>query len=177
MKKKHLIIGGLIAAFVVVIYYALKGQGPTAISYPNTQASGVPVSQAPATAYTFGSPQALPSPDLIYGPPPALPATPTYQSYNYPGNFTFGLTPDASMVAPALPAKPSAGCGCGCNDQSQGVYSDGALLVGVAANRTEQVQGGKPGAAPSSTSSIVPLPSLNLTDILHGMAPVTNLIQ
>lgn len=142
IPPEQIIIPVTIAVGVGALFYWLnKSNGPALVTSPNTDASGQPVTQTPALAYNIGTRSPAPSPDLIYGPPPALPGTPLYQSYNQaPGNL-FTLTPEGAQSALATPASDTPGDSCCCGPSSQGTFQDGALLVGVAANPSEQVRG------------------------------------
>lgn len=128
---------------MVAIWYYLRGT-PQAnlVTYPNTQASGQPASQNPATTYNIAAPSPAPSPNLIYQPPPPLPPTPAYQSFNYSPLNILGLTPQgATMVGPpATPDAPSCcSSGCGCTSCSGGgSYQDGNSSTCLASNPAQQ---------------------------------------
>jgi hypothetical protein len=166
MKKEQVIISLVVIGAVVVLYYYLKGSGsaPVQVTYPNNQASGVPASQNAATTYNIQTPRRSPDPSLIYGNPPPLPPTPSYQSYNYSPVNLLGLTPQGAsaitkLATPGKPGSPAVGpgqtdkhceCGgggcntCGCSSGS-GTYNDGGGQTCLAANAAEQANS-MPGA-------------------------------
>jgi len=151
MKQKRILIGAAIVAAIAVLWYYLRGgySGPTQTSYPNANASGLPAYQSGGVAYNFGNVQPAPDPSLIYGDPPPLPPTPSYQRFNYSPLSIFNLTPEAAQAIPAkapvgtsaAPGAPgsSPGCGCGCPNTNAPVFQDGNLDVTVAANPSEQI--------------------------------------
>lgn len=136
--KKQTLIGLTIAVVVGAIYYYLSKARPQQTQYADPQASGFPSQQIPGVVYNIGSPTPQPSPDLIYGPLPALPTTPVYQSYNYPAGNVLTLTPEAAQgVVAGGPPPTESGCCCS-GGNSQGQFQDGNLSVGLAANPSEQ---------------------------------------
>ena len=128
-KKKRWLIIAVGVAIIVVLYYYLRNANnqPQLVTYPNTQSSGVPSSQNPASTWNIAVPSAAPSPAAIYAPPLPLPPTPNFMSYNNtPVNVT-GPTTNYVQSAPATGCNGSScgGC-CGCAScPTGGTYGDG----------------------------------------------------
>jgi hypothetical protein len=123
MKLKDFGIIVSIVAGIAAIWYYLRGTpSSNLVTYPNTQASGQPASQNPATVYNIAAASPAPSPNLIYGTMPPLPATPGYQSYNYAPANILGLTPQgAASTTVASPSASGSGSGsCGCSSGGGG---------------------------------------------------------
>lgn len=168
MKKERVIIGLIFAAVVITLYYYLRNPNaqPQQIVYPNTQASGVPASQNPASTFNIAAPQAAPSPAAIYAPPLALPPAPNYQSYNYAPLNIYGLTPQAAATAP-LGSEKKCGSGC-CSSCSScptcptgGTYTDGNANQCLASNPSQ------PATNPASIKPIAFMAS-NLDSFFGG---------
>lgn len=125
--KKRWIIGAIAAAVIVALYYYLRSDnGSQLVTYPNTQASGVPASKNAAT-YNISVPSPAPSPGLVYNPP-ALPATPGFMIYNNAPVDIVGPTTYNVAALPDTPGCNGGSCGdcCGCSScPSGGVYVDG----------------------------------------------------
>jgi hypothetical protein len=163
LERVGIIVG--IVAGVIAIWYYLKGSGgPTQVVYPNGQASGVPANQNAASTYNIQGVQRGPDPSLIYGNPPPLPPTPSYQSYNYAPINILGLSPQGAPAvkvtttptasgpntAPGQKGKPAGDCcgcddGCGCSSCSGGgVYQDGGSNACLVPNAAAQARSTPP---------------------------------
>lgn len=147
MKKQHVFFGLLIAAVVIALYYYLRGNGQAMQTvYPNTQASGQPAAQNPASVFNISTGQQGPSPAAIYAPPLALPPTPGYQSYNYAPLNIYGNTAAAATTArPTLVPKCDS-CSGSCGSCSScptcptgGTYSDSNSTTCLASNPVQPV--------------------------------------
>lgn len=142
MKAEQIVIPSVIAVVVGAFYYLLKGTGqPLQVSYPNADASGLPPHQSAGVSYNFGASQPAPSPALIYMPPPPLPPTPNYQKYNYSPMNIFALTPEAAQLAQGTTQVEGSCC---CPEGNTPMFDDGNLMIGVVANKSEQVRSGDP---------------------------------
>jgi hypothetical protein len=147
MNQKRILIFGAIAAVIAVLWYYLKGTPtPQNVSYPNASGGGLPAYQSPQAMFNFGTRQPAPAPSLIWGPPPALPGTPSYQTYNYSPFNLFSLTPDAAAGAVPIAPAASGSCDCGgcCPDISCARFQDGNQGVCLADNQSQQIQGASP---------------------------------
>jgi hypothetical protein len=166
MKLQQIGIFVGIAAGVVAIWAYLKGSGQQSlVTYPNTQASGQPTYQNPASVWNIAVPSPAPSPVSIYGGnPPPLPPTPAYQNYNFSPANLLGMTPQGAAVTPVATDNPGgsqtqknvasgqpanaqpACCGggsCGCGGCGVGgTYQDGNMGACVVASPKEQVLSG-----------------------------------
>lgn len=143
------VIVGIVAGVVAIWYYLRGTPDSNLVTYPNTQASGQPAGQNASTTYNIAAPSPMPSPNLIYGDAPNLPATPAYQSFNYSPINILGLTPQgaAAVTVPKPPlVAPDHGCcdsGCGCAScAGGGTYQDGNQNSCLLANPAEQARAG-----------------------------------
>lgn len=139
---KIVLIGG---AVLVALYFIFRNMGgsPQLVSYPDNAASGVPVSQNPATTWNIQTPQPAPSPAAIYAPAPQLPPAPGYQSYNYAPVNILGLTPEAAAATPAASSKNcDSGCCSSCSScptcPTGGTFGEGVKQACLAANPVQQ---------------------------------------